>query len=58
MRHPTPIKSTSCLEADAAEVPQELAANREPLLITRKGEAKAVIQDWPRTSRRGRRSRF
>ena len=32
-------------QSDAAEVLQELAVNREPLVITQNGEAKAVIQD-------------
>lgn len=45
MRYSTQIKPISYLKANAAEVPQELAANREPLVITQNGEAKAVIQD-------------
>lgn len=45
MRYSTQIKPISYLKANAAEVLQELAANREPLVITQNGEAKAVIQD-------------
>jgi prevent-host-death family protein len=33
------------LKANAAEVLAQLTANREPLLITQNGEAKAVLQD-------------
>jgi prevent-host-death family protein len=39
------IKPISYLKANAAEVLQKLTENREPLLITQNGEAKAVIQD-------------
>jgi len=45
MRYSTQIKSISYLEANAAEVLQELAERRKPLVITQNGEAKAVIQD-------------
>lgn len=45
MRYSTQIKPISYLKANAAEVLQELAANRQPLVITQNGEAKAVIQD-------------
>ena len=45
MRYSTQIKPISYLKANAAEVLQELAATREPLVITQNGEAKAVIQD-------------
>jgi prevent-host-death family protein len=45
MRYSTQIKPISYLKANAAEVLQELAANREPLVITQNGQAKAVIQD-------------
>ena len=45
MRYSTQIKPISYLKANAAEILQELAANREPLVITQNGEAKAVIQD-------------
>lgn len=39
------IKPISYLKANAAEVLQHLAEQREPYLITQNGEAKAVIQD-------------
>jgi prevent-host-death family protein len=45
MRYSTQIKSISYLKANAAEVLQELKQQRKPLIITRNGEAKAVIQD-------------
>ncbi|HJS90414.1 MAG TPA: type II toxin-antitoxin system Phd/YefM family antitoxin [Steroidobacteraceae bacterium] len=45
MRYSAQIKPISYLKANAAEVLQELAATREPLVITQNGEAKAVIQD-------------
>ena len=36
---------TSYLKANAAEVLAQLAEQREPLVITQNGEAKAVLQD-------------
>jgi len=45
VRYSVRIKPISYLKANAAEVLQELAAQREPLVITQNGEAKAVIQD-------------
>ena len=33
------------MKANAAQVLADLSANREPLLITQNGEAKAVLQD-------------
>lgn len=45
MRYSTPIKSISYLKANAAEVLKELAEQRQPLVITQNGEAKAVLQD-------------
>jgi prevent-host-death family protein len=45
VRYPTRIKPISYLKANAAEVLQELAAQRLPLVITQNGEARAVIQD-------------
>jgi prevent-host-death family protein len=45
VRYSTRIKPISYLKANAAEVLQELAAQRQPLVITQNGEAKAVIQD-------------
>lgn len=45
MRYSTQIKPISYLKANAAEVLQELAQQRKPLVITQNGEAKAVLQD-------------
>jgi prevent-host-death family protein len=45
VRYSTQIKSISYLKANAAEVLQKLTAQRQPLVITQNGEAKAVIQD-------------
>lgn len=45
MRYSTQIKPISYLKANAAEVLQELANQRQPLVITQNGEAKAVLQD-------------
>jgi prevent-host-death family protein len=45
MRYSTQIKPISYLKANAAEVLQELAEHRKPLVITQNGEAKAVLQD-------------
>jgi prevent-host-death family protein len=45
MRYSTQIKSISYLKANAAEVLEQLAEQREPIVITQNGEAKAVIQD-------------
>ncbi len=39
------IKPISYLKANAAEILGRLAEEREPLLITQNGEAKAVMQD-------------
>ncbi|MBD3265386.1 type II toxin-antitoxin system prevent-host-death family antitoxin [bacterium] len=39
------IKPISYLKANAAEIMRNLGREREPLLITQNGEAKAVIQD-------------
>ena len=39
------IKPISYLKANAAEVLQQLAERRQPMLITQNGEARAVIQD-------------
>lgn len=41
----TNIKPISYLKANAAEVLQRLAEQREPFLITQNGEARAVMQD-------------
>lgn len=45
MDHSSQIKPISYLKANAAEVLQQLAEGRKPLVITQNGEAKAVIQD-------------
>ena len=45
MKYSTQIKPITYLKANAAEVLDQLAENREPLVITQNGEAKAVIQD-------------
>ena len=39
------VRSISYLKANAAEVVRQLVKQREPLVITQNGEAKAVIQD-------------
>jgi prevent-host-death family protein len=45
MRYSSQIKPISYLKANAAEVLTLLAHEREPLIITQNGEAKAVLQD-------------
>jgi prevent-host-death family protein len=45
MRYSSQIKPISYLKAHAAEVLRALAEEREPLVITQNGEARAVIQD-------------
>ncbi|MGC1458182.1 MAG: type II toxin-antitoxin system Phd/YefM family antitoxin [Steroidobacteraceae bacterium] len=45
MRYSTQIKPISYLKANAAEVLRDLAEQRQPMVITQNGEAKAVIQD-------------
>ena len=45
MRYSSQVKPISYLKANAAEVLLQLAAQREPMVITQNGEAKAVIQD-------------
>ena len=45
MRYSTQIKPISYLKANAAKVLQELTDQRQPMVITQNGEAKAVIQD-------------
>ena len=39
------IKPISYFKANAAEIVRDLAARREPMIITQNGEATAVIQD-------------
>ena len=45
MRYSTQVKPISYLKANAAEVLTQLAEQREPMVITQNGEAKAVLQD-------------
>jgi prevent-host-death family protein len=45
MRYSTQIKPISYLKANAAEVLQELTDQRQPMVITQNGEARAVLQD-------------
>lgn len=45
MRYSTQVKPISYLKANAAEVLQQLADQREAMIITQNGEARAVIQD-------------
>ncbi len=45
MRYSSQVKPISYLKANAAEVLLQLTAQREPMVITQNGEAKAVIQD-------------
>ena len=45
MRYSSQVKPISYLKANAAEVLAKLSEEREPLVITQNGEAKAVIQD-------------
>jgi prevent-host-death family protein len=45
MRDSSQVKPISYLKANAAEVLAHLATEREPMVITQNGEAKAVLQD-------------
>lgn len=45
MRYSSRVKPISYLKANAAEVLNCLAEEREPFVITQNGEAKAVLQD-------------
>jgi len=45
MRYSSQVKPISYLKANAAEVLTQLAADRQPMVITQNGEAKAVLQD-------------
>ena len=45
MRYSSQVKPISYLKANATEVLAQLAEQREPLVITQNGEAKAVLQD-------------
>ena len=45
MRYSSQVKPISYLKANAAEVLLHLSDQRQPLVITQNGEAKAVLQD-------------
>jgi prevent-host-death family protein len=45
MRYSSQVKPISYLKANAAEVLLQLTRQREPMVITQNGEARAVIQD-------------
>jgi prevent-host-death family protein len=45
MRYSSQVKPVSYLKANAAEILNTLSEQREPLIITQNGEAKAVLQD-------------
>jgi len=45
MRYSSQVKPISYLKANAAEVLTRLTEQREPLVITQNGEAKAVLMD-------------
>ena len=45
MKHSSRIKPLSNFKANAPEVLRDLAKHAEPLIITHKGEARAVLQD-------------
>ncbi|MBU0554373.1 MAG: type II toxin-antitoxin system Phd/YefM family antitoxin [Alphaproteobacteria bacterium] len=45
MRYSTQVRPISYLKAHAAEILSDIAENREPMVITQNGEAKAVLQD-------------
>lgn len=45
MHYSTQVKPISYLKANAAEVLLQLAEQRQPMVITQNGEAKAVLQD-------------
>lgn len=45
MRYSSRVKPISYLKANAAEVLARLADQREPMVITQNGEARAILQD-------------
>ncbi|WP_374414653.1 type II toxin-antitoxin system Phd/YefM family antitoxin [Novosphingobium colocasiae] len=45
MRLSARIRPISYLKANAAEILSDIAENRQPMVITQNGEAKAVLQD-------------
>ena len=45
MHYSTQVKPISYLKTHAAQVLEQITADREPLVITQNGEARAVLQD-------------
>lgn len=45
MRYSSQVKPISYLKANAAEVLHQINEDRQPMVITQNGEAKAVLQD-------------
>ena len=45
MRYSTQIKPISYIKSHSAEILDRLTEEKEPIIITQNGEAKAVIQD-------------
>ena len=45
MRYSSQVKPISYLKANAAEILATLGEQRQPMVITQNGEAKAVLQD-------------
>ena len=45
MRYSTQIKPISYVKANAAELLDRIAEEREPIIITQNGEARAVLMD-------------
>ena len=45
MRYSTQIKPISYLKANAAELLDRISEEREPIIITQNGEARAVLMD-------------
>jgi prevent-host-death family protein len=45
MRYSSQVKPVSYLKANAAQVLLRLSEQREPIVITQNGQAKAVLQD-------------
>lgn len=45
MKYSSRIKPISYLKANAAEILEQIGRDREPLVITQNGEARAVLQD-------------
>ncbi|MFZ5836592.1 MAG: type II toxin-antitoxin system Phd/YefM family antitoxin [Pseudomonadota bacterium] len=45
MRYSSQVRPISYLKANAAEVLAQLTEQRQPMVITQNGEARAVIQD-------------